>query len=296
MDSEESEAEEILDLEETKEKEEDKTEDRTTFAAILHRILQNEPPLSEVLPGYLLGFVAMLETQTEEDLPAELENSLRHFSKAAKIWNNGISKASKKGVIEYLESCKNLMGNSFEISFGLKTTRSIKTYLDVYKTMNITEEDCCRYVEKTLTSTSLMTAATPTERAGATGSKKQKLTDYTTDEINVELDEIRVEVEPSPTFKTYCSITARKDEHLFCRRLEERWKDYHCKVTIYRKKDLLDCAKPSNKWELRWRELELNYNAGDPISNMMNQLGKMTDKDLESKGVGWERKKKYSFT
>jgi hypothetical protein len=288
MESEESDAEEVT-------AEEEEEEEKTTYAAVLHRILQNEPPLSEIHPGYLLGFVAMLETQTE-DLPVELENSLRHLTKAAKVWNNGISRASKKGVIEYLESCKGLMGNSFAISFGSKTTKSIKTFLDAFKEMSTTNEDCCRYVERTLTSTLPTTAATPTERVGATGSKKQKLMDYTTDEINVELDEIRVEVEPCPTFKTYSSITARKDGKLYCKRLEEKWKEFHAKVTIYRRTDLLDCSKHSNKWEHRWREMEVNYNTGGPISNLMNQMGKIIDTNLDKKDVGWEPKKNYSFT
>ena len=92
------------------------------FATILHKILQSQLPLSEDHPGYLLGFVNMLEA--EDNLLPELENSLRGFQKVAKTWSFNIGKASKRGVIEYLESCKGLMGNLFETYYDLKTLRS----------------------------------------------------------------------------------------------------------------------------------------------------------------------------
>ena len=77
---------------------EEKNETRINFAAVLRRILQNQLPLSETHPGYLLGFLNLLES--EENLPAELENSLYGLQKVAKIWNNNTGKALKKGVIE----------------------------------------------------------------------------------------------------------------------------------------------------------------------------------------------------
>jgi hypothetical protein len=234
---------------------------RINFAAVLRRILQNKLPLSETHPGYLLGFLNLLES--EENLPAELENSLYGFQRVVKIWNNNTGKASKKGVIEYLESCKTLTAGLFETSFGLKALESIKTFLIAYNEMDITDEDCSRYVEKIHTSMSSTTAPGQTIRVGATGSKKQKLMEPIVDEIDVHIDEIPVEIEPQPTFKTYSSIIARKDGSQFIKKYEDRWKEYTARVTIYRRQDLMDCPKPSEKWKYKYQELELNYNNGE---------------------------------
>ena len=185
---------------------------KITFAAILRRIIQSNVPLSGTHPGYLFGFLSMLQT-TDSPLPAQLENSLHGFQKAGQIWNSSIGRASKKGVIEYLESVPSLMGNWFAMFFDSKTLESVKTFLVAYGTMNITEEDCCRYVEKITTSTSSTTASSATARVGATGSKRQKLMGPTVDEIDVLIDEIPVEVEQQPIFKTYSSIIARKDDY-----------------------------------------------------------------------------------
>lgn len=273
--------------------EEEIVEQRIKFAAALRRILQHQLPLSETHPGYLLGFINML--QTEDNLPAELENSLHGFQKAAKTWNFGIGKALKKGVIEYLESCKSLMGNLFETSFGLKTLESLKTFLNAYKEMDITEEDCSRYVEKTLTSMSSMTATTATGRVGATGTKRRKLMAPTVDEIDVHLDEIPVEVEPQPTFKTYSSIIARKEGQQYIKKFEEKWKEYQARVTIYRRQDLMDCPKSSEKWKYKYQELELNYNSGSLMSEMMNQIKGHQSQYLDEKNVSWERKKEFNY-
>ncbi|QHG62570.1 NS2 [uncultured densovirus] len=268
-------------------------EKKIAFATILHKILQSQLPLSETHPGYLLGFVNMLEA--EENLPSELENSLRGFQKAAKTWSFNTGKASKKGVIEYLESCKGLMGNLFEMSFGSKMLESVKTFLSAYKEMDITEEDCSRYVEKIHTSMSSMTASSATGRVGATGGKRRKLMEPMLDEIDVHIDEIPVEVEPSPTFKTYSSIIARKDGQQYIRKYEEKWKEFQARVTIYRRADLMDCPKSSEKWKYKYQELELNYNSGDPLSMMTNRIKGHLSQYLEEKNVSWERKKEYKF-
>nr|QOD39607.1 NS2 [uncultured densovirus] len=263
------------------------------FATILHKILQSQLPLSEDHPGYLLGFVNMLEA--EDNLLPELENSLRGFQKVAKTWSFNIGKASKRGVIEYLESCKGLMGNLFETYYDLKTLESVKTFLNAYREMEITEEDCSRYVEKIHTSMSSTTAFTATGRAGATGGKRRKLMEPTVDEIDVHIDEIPVEVEPSPTFKTYSSIIARKDGQQYIRKYEEKWKEFQARVTIYRRADLMDCPKSSEKWKYKYQELELNYNSGSPISTMMSQIRGHHVQYLDEKNASWERKKEYKF-
>nr|QOD39557.1 NS2 [uncultured densovirus] len=283
--SEESDVEEVS--------EEEERVEGVSFSALLNRILQNNPPLSETSPGYLLGFVNML--QTEEHLPAKIENCLHGLLKAAKTWNNNIGKASKKGVIEYLESCKTLMGNLFETSFDLKTLESFKTFLTAYNEMDITEEDCCRYVEKIATSTSCTTATSATGRVGATGGKRRKLMEPTLDEIDVQLDEIHVEVEPQPMFKTFSSIIARKEGKQYIKRSEEKWKEYQTRVTIYRRADLMDCPKSSEKWKYKYQEMELNYNSGSPISEMMNRIKGHHMMYLKEKNANWEPKKEYNF-
>ena len=264
-----------------------------TFAALLRRILNSQIPLSQQHPGYLLGFVNMLET--EDNLPVELDNSLHGLQKAAKIWNNGIGKASKQGVIEYLQSCKGLMGTWFEMSFASTTMENIKTLLTAYNEMNITKEDCSRYVERITTSTSHTTVSSATGRAGAVGTKRQKLLGPTVDEIDVHIDEIPVEIEPSPTFKTYSSIIARKDGQVYTRRLEDKWKEFHAKVTIYRRQDLMDCTNASNKWKYKYQEVELNYNSGSQHWEMMNRIKGVQMQYLEEKNASWERKKEYNY-
>nr|QOD39553.1 NS2 [uncultured densovirus] len=263
------------------------------FAAVLRRILQNQLPLSETHPGYLLGFLNLL--QSEDNLPAEVENSLYGFQKVVKIWNNGIGKASKKGVIEYLESCKTLTASLFETYFGLKALESFKTLLIAYNEMDITEEDCSRYVEKILTSTSSTTAHSVTGRAGAAGTKRQKLMEPTIEEIDVLIDEIPVEIEPQPMFKTYSSIIARKDGSQYTKKYEDRWKEYQARVTIYRRQDLMDCPKSSEKWKYKYQELELNYNSGSQLSEMMNRIKGHHMQYLDEKNVRWEPKKEYNF-
>lgn len=265
---------------------------RIAFKTVLWRIINNNIPLSQTHPGYLLGFVNMLEG--ENNLPVDLDNSLPGLQKAAKIWNNGIGKASKQGVIEYLQSCKNLMGSWFETSFASTTMESIKTFLNAYSEMSITKEDCSRYVEKQTTSTSHTTVSSATGHAGAAGTKRQKLSGPTIDEIDVHIDEIPVEIEPSPTFKTFSSITARKDGQLYIKKLEDRWKDFHARVTIYRRQDLMECTNASNKWKYKYQEAELNYNTGSLIWETMNRIKGHQMQYLGEKNVSWERKKEYS--
>jgi hypothetical protein len=266
---------------------------KVTFTALLRRILQGNPPLSGTHPGYLLGFVTMLET--ENNLPVELENSLHGLQKAAKIWNNGIGKASKRGVIEYLQSCTGLMGNLFATSFDSRTLESVKTFLDAYNETDVTEEDCCRFVEKTLMSTSHTTATSATGRAGATGGKKRKHTELTCDEIDVHIDEIPVEVEQRPTFKTYSSTIVRKHDQYYIKKLEDKWKEYTARVTIWRKQDLMECPRSFDKWKYKYQELDLNYNSGTSIWKMMNQIKGHHMQYLDEKNVSWEPKKEHNY-
>nr|QOD39485.1 NS2 [uncultured densovirus] len=263
------------------------------MATMMDKILQSNPPLSQEQPGYLLGFVNMLDG--EQNLPSELENSLRSFRTMGKIWSYNTTKATKKGVIEYLESCKGLTGTLFAMSFDLKTLEKLKILLGVYTETSTTVEDCCRLVEKLHTSTSATTARGVTVRVGAVGTKKQKLLDHTTDEINVDIDEIRVEIEPQPTFKTYSCITAPREGKSYIRRLEDSWKGFHAKVTIYRRSDLMSCPKSSEKWKYKYQEMELNYESGGQISQMMNQMKGFQMNYLTEKGVNWEPKKEYKF-
>nr|QOD39561.1 NS2 [uncultured densovirus] len=280
--------EEMVEKEETEEE-----ETKVTMKAVLRRVTQNQLPLSETHPGYLLGFLNLL--QAEETLNPEVENSLYALQQIAKLWSNNIGKVLPKGPIEYFEKCKGRTANLFEISFGFKAMENIKTLLDVYSEINITKEDCCRYVEKTRTYTSCTTAHSAMGYADATGTKRQKLMEPTVDEIDVHIDEIPVEVEPQPTFKTYSSIIVRKNGSQFIRKLEDKWKDYQARVTIYRRQDLMDCPKSSDKWQYKYHELELNYNSGSHLSEMMNRIKGVQTQYLEEKNVKWEPKKEYSF-
>ena len=284
-DREESEKEDVSDHETTAAK--------ITFRTLLHKILQNQLPLSETHPGYLMGLLNLMES--EQNLPAELENCLYGFHKIAKMWNSNTGKTQKKGVIEYLESCRSQTANLFEMCFESTTMESLKTLLNAYKETNITEEDCCRYVERTLTCTSSTTAHTATERAGATGGKRPRLMGPTVDEIDVVIDEIPVEVEPQPTWKNYSSIMARKEGSLFIRKSEEKWNQYTARVTIYRRSDLINCPKSSDKWKHKYQEMELNYDAGSQIWMMMNRLKGIQTQHLDQKNARWEPKREYNF-
>nr|QOD39503.1 NS2 [uncultured densovirus] len=264
-----------------------------SMATMMDKILQSNPPLSQEQPGYLLGFVNMLDG--EQNLPSELENSLRGFRTMGKIWSYNTTKAIKKGVIEYLESCKGLTGILFATSFDLKTLERLKILLAVYVETNTTAEDCCRLVEKLHMSTSATTVRGVTVRAGAAGTKKPKLSEHTTDEISVDIDEIPVEIEPQPTFKTYSCITAPKEGKSYTKRLEDSWKGYHAKVTIYRRSDLMNCPKSADKWKYKYQEMELNYESGGQISQMMNQMKGAQMNYLSAKGANWELKKEYKF-
>jgi hypothetical protein len=267
--------------------------DRVQFRSVLHRILESNLPLSNQNPGYLLGFLNMVKS--EEEISNEIENCLPFLLKAAKTWSYNTSKASKKGVNEYLESCKGLMASSYAMCFGSTIKKSLKTLLESYKQIDISEEDCSKLVENLHTSMSSTTAHGATDTAGATGGKKRKHTDMTLDEIEVDIDEIAVNLVPLPTFKTYSSTIARKEGKQYIKRLEEPWSDFQARVTIYRTQDLLECPKSSEKWKYKYQELELNYKIGSPLFRMMNQIKGTHMARLEAKGVVWETKKEYKF-
>ena len=119
--------------------------------------------------------------------------------------------------------------------------------------------------------------------------------EQTVDEIDVHIDEIPVVIEPQPTFKTYSSTIARKDGQQYIKKFEDKWKEYQARVTIYRRQDLMDCPKSSDKWKYKYQELELNYNSGSQISEMMNRIKWLHMQYLQEKNVNWERKKEYNF-
>ncbi|ARI46482.1 NS2 [Ambidensovirus CaaDV1] len=268
-------------------------EGKIQFASLLNRILQAQPPLSQDHPGFLIGFVKYLETQ--DDLPTEIENCLRGLIKAGKIWSNATPSRLKKGVIEYLESCKSLMGTLFETSFDSRVMKSLKTFLDAFKEMNITEEDCSSYVSMVTTSTSHTTATSATGRAGATGGRKRKLLNPSFEEIDVDLEDVTVEVEPSPTWKCYSGITALKDGRHYSKKSEDKWKEYHMKVTLYRKKDLMKCPSAKQKWDYRFMELEVNFDKGDAFSQMMSRMRALQEENLDAKNASWEPVKRFRY-
>jgi hypothetical protein len=263
------------------------------FASLLNRILLAQPPLSQEHPGFLIGFVKHLENQ--EEIPAQLENCLRGLIKAGKVWNNATPTRLKNGVIDFLENSKGLMGNLFETSFDSKVMKSLKTFLDAFKEMNITKEDCSSYVSMVTTSMSPTTATSATGRVGVTGGKKRKHLEQSLDEIDVDLEEITVEVEPSPTWKCYSGITALKDGRHYAKRSEEPWKEYQMKVTMYRKNDLMKCPSPKQKWDYRFLEMEINFNRGDASSKMMSQMRVLQEESLNLKNANWELVKRFRY-
>nr|QRQ90274.1 MAG: hypothetical protein 2 [Parvoviridae sp.] len=277
------------------EEETELTEDTTKiqFPAILNRILTSYLPLSQEHPGYLIGFAKYLETQ--DHLNPQLENCLVGLIKAGRLWKNATPNRLKKGVIEYIENSKSLMGNSLETSIDFKAMKSLRSLLESYKEMDITAEDCSNYVTMETTSTSRTTATSVTGRAGAIGLSKRKHTDSTLEEINVDLDEITVEVEPSPTFKTYSSITLRKEGNFFTRKLEDSWKTYMMKVTLYKKEDLMNCQGSRQKWDHRFMEMEINFNKGDAFSTMMSQIRNLQEEYLREKNVNWAPVKRFRY-
>nr|QOD39494.1 NS2 [uncultured densovirus] len=268
-------------------------EDKILFVTLLSRIIRSQPPLSQIQPGYLIGFTKFLENQ--DRIPAQLENCLPGLIRAAKQWQNATSNRLKKGVIEYLSSVKGLMGTWFEMSFDSRTMQSLKTLLDAYKEMDITEEDCSNYASMETMSTSRMIAHSQTEHADATGGSKRKHSALTLEEIDEDLEDVTQDQEPSPTFKTYSSITVLKDGKYITKKLEDKWKEYMMKVTLYRKKDLLDCQNSRQKWEHRFMEMEINFEKKDVFSQMVNQIKSEHLQNLGEKNVSWAPVKKFRF-
>jgi hypothetical protein len=286
-----SETELEVDSEENEESKEET--EKIEASAILRRILNSQLPLSQNHPGYLVGFLNMLET--EEELPAQLENALLGFQKAVKLWSYNTGRASKKGVIEYLQSCKNQTGNLFETSFDSKILESVKTFLNAYKKTTVTEEDCSRYVEKLHMSTSLTTATSATERADATGTKKRKLMDLNNDEIDVPIVDQPAEERRCPIFPTYTSITANKEDNLCTRKLEDSWKEFSAKITIWKTEKLKPCASSSLKWQYKHQEIEINYDGNTDLSRTMNRIKIMTGEYLNAKNARWDIRKKPNY-
>ena len=78
-------------------------QETVSFSQMFNRVLNSRPPLSKTHPGYLLGLVNLA---SENVLPEKLETFLRGLERAAKLWNNNIGRASRKGVLEYILSCQ----------------------------------------------------------------------------------------------------------------------------------------------------------------------------------------------
>lgn len=283
-------SEEESDVEEEKV---EKTGEKVKFISLINRIMQNQPPLSQEEPGYLLGFVKYLEQQ--DHLPAELENCLHGLLKTGKVWMNATSNRLKKGVLEHLTSCKGLLGSSLEMSFDLKVMQNLKTLLESFKTMEITKEDCINYVSMVTTSTSRTTAAGATGCAGAIGGKKRKHLDLMLDETNLDFDDVTVEVEPSPTFPTYSSITVQKDGSYYTKKSADGWKDFLMKVTVYKREKLLDCQSARDKWNHRFMEMEVNFDRKDSFFRTMSLMRGQVEENLNAKNVNWVPLKRYKY-
>ena len=278
-------------MDETEIVSESEEETCVTWRMLLKEILENDQPMSMEEPGYIQGLVNLMTG--ERDLEKDLANCLTGFTKMAQIWQNNITKATKKGVIDYLESCKGLTGILFGTSFDSTTMESLKHYLNVYKTTNITREDCSKFAEKILTSTSSTTAAGRTARAGATGGTKRKRTALTLDEIDVDFEDLVAEQEDVPTLKAYSSITVRRKGEYVINKSEEKWKEYNVRVTLYRKEDLLNVKEAREKWNNRFQEVQFNMDTGDDRCSMIKKIINSVWRDQRAKGGKWEPMREF---
>nr|QOD39566.1 NS2 [uncultured densovirus] len=274
------------------EEEEEKKETKTIpLLTVLSRIFQSNLPLS-CHPGYMMGFAKFLEDQ---DLSSEVENFLPCLTKVAKMLYLRTGKNLKKEPYEFIESSKNQMGIWYEMCFDLSLIKSMKTFLDVFKEMSITEEDCCRYAEKNLMSTSSMTAHTQMDHADARGTKRQRPTEWNIDEIKEDTDEIVVDLKGLPIFEIFSSIMAHKGEKQFIKRSRDDLKEFQARIAVYRKKDLLDCEVQRDIWKYKFQELIINYDSTDSIAQLMNQLKGAHNRYFETqkKDVKWAIQKSY---
>ena len=183
---------------------------KVPFKTLLYKVLTSNPPLSETEPGYLLMFVNFL--QEEDDLPVQLENLIPYLRRMGQIWNNNTQKATRLGVLEYLENAKSLTAGSFGTSFDSTTIKTLKPFLEYFRKIGTTPEDLSKFTEKQLTSTSSTTASSATEPVGAVGGVKRKRSALATQEIEVDIDEIEHELAHSPMWKNYISITSRRED------------------------------------------------------------------------------------
>nr|ARI46486.1 NS2 [Ambidensovirus CaaDV2] len=261
-----------------------------SMETVLQKILNNQKPLSLEQPGYLRGFINLLKNEEIQ----ELETCIRILEKISKTWQNNTSKASKIGVVEFMKQSSKAMATSLATSLDSSQARNFTKCLSAFKEIDITREDCFNFQKMATTSTSVTSAATATTAADATGGRKRKRTNWDLDEIDEHIEQRPAELEDTPTFKTFSSITSRVKEDLYTRKSQERWSDYQAKVTLYRTRDLTSCQKPLDKWPFRWKEVEVNFTKESRMYTLVSEIIGTVNEDLDKKGVKWAIRKDYS--
>jgi hypothetical protein len=258
------------------------------FLTIMSKILNSSLPISMNHPGYLLAFKEYLENQ--ETLAADIENLLPHFLKVVKLWSNNMQRAKKKGVEEYLESCKTQLAVTYQMSLPAPIMRRLSNLLQDFKTnLVFTEEDLCSLVSTRITSISSMTARTQTERVGAHSSKKPRLCMDSEDELDPEeVDQIQTQSN-LPTSRTYSTISTKNRGQPILLKLEDSWKDYHVEIKLWRSKDLVDAKDWKDKLNRMKKKIQFHFSENN--TSMMQCLGQIerdVKQSLLQKGARWE--------
>nr|QOD39480.1 NS2 [uncultured densovirus] len=264
-----------------------------TVKDVLKKVVESQEPLSKREPGYFYMFHEYL-TMSEE-VPKEIKLLLPSFIKIIRVWINQHKKAKTLGVLEYLTSCKGLLGVTFQMSLSVETMEQLTELLNTFQTeMTPTSEDCCSLVSTKPICTLSTTVVTLPASVDVRGCKKRKLCMDSDDEDDLSEDDLYLTNSQYPTSKTFSSISRRKDGEPCTLKLEDEWKEYQMKCQLWRSKDLKDSKDWKDKANKVHKTMILNFDeAGN--KKLMHALGEVEEVVKQYLKKGGARRETHQY-
>nr|QOD39540.1 NS2 [uncultured densovirus] len=238
---------------------------------VVEEILNQQKPLSKTHPGYLQMFIQYLENLDQND--NDLKMVIKDLSKISQVWQNQEQKASRDGVLEYLTSCRGLLGITLVTSLSVSTMNKLQALLTTFEEeQKPTNADCSLCVSIAKQSRSSMTAASATTRVDVRGSRKRKLCMDSDEEEDLSEDDLYATNSKYPTSRTFSSISRKVKGEPNTLKLEDEWKEYQMKIQLWRSKDLKECKDWKDKANKVHKTLIMNFDE-NYSKLLMNALG-----------------------
>jgi hypothetical protein len=280
---------------ETEELENSLSKEDLNVQHLIFKIVQNNPPLSNTHPGYLLAFHDYLQNNQVKDYPY-VQEALPHLFKIVQIWQNSIKRIKKsQSVLVYLNSLHDLTGITFQTSLSAKIMTRLLGLLNIFKeSFEFTKEDLSSLVSTRITSTSSTTVRSRTKGAGASGSSKRKLCMDSDEEIDLPSEGPCATRSDLPTYRTYSSTSAYKGGKPYILKSEDTWNDYMMKIQLWKSKDLKDVYQ--SDWQTKAKRVRKTMifhfsEKNTSISVPLRGIEEAVRQSLEKKNAQWEENK-----